>query len=285
MTLKNCITDIRASLAGIYPAEEVNAFIRIIFEQVMNYSPVDMVLHDSDELPDFISEKISGIVVRLKGFEPIQYILNDAYFYGFHFFVNRATLIPRPETEQLVDFIAENHSAPDLKVLDIGTGSGCIAIALARTLKFPDVTAVDISQDALDVAAKNAAHMHVSIRFRRMDILHPSGADRLGKFDIIVSNPPYITLSERAGMDANVLGYEPETALFVPDSDPLLFYNAIAGYALSALNPGGKLYFEINPLFAAQLSEMLSALGYADISVLPDYTGKKRFITATRHEC
>ncbi len=281
MTLRDSITNIRSRLAQYYPKTEIDAFVRIIFEQIMNYSQVDTILHDSDELPDFISDKIDAIIQRLIAHEPIQYILDDAYFYGMHFHVNGDTLIPRPETEQLIDLIVEQNIAEDLRLLDIGTGSGCIAIALARTLKFPIVDAFDISKGALGIAALNAKELKAKVNFSQLDILKAEWP-KAAIYDIVVSNPPYITQSERSGMDANVLDYEPHSALFVPDDNPLMFYRSIAEYSLYALKRGGKLYFEINPLFADEMVKLLTDMGYAAVTTMRDYTGKLRFTSAIR---
>ena len=281
MTLRDNIVKIRSRLAQFYPKAEIDAFVRIIFERIMNYSQVDMIMHDGDTLPDFISEKIDAIILRLIAHEPIQYILDDAYFYGMHFHVNGDTLTPRPETEQLIDLIAEQNTADDLRLLDIGTGSGCIAIALARTLKFPVVDAIDISKGALDIAAINAKELKVKVNFTLCDILK-ADSPKADVYDIVVSNPPYITQREREEMDANVLEYEPHSALFVPDDNPLLFYRSIAKYSLSALKSGGKLYFEINPIFADEMVDMLSDMGYSAVTAERDYTGKLRFTSATR---
>lgn len=281
MILKDYIAKIRAALGAYYPKPEIDAFVRIIFERILNYSQVDMILHEGDELPDFIGDKIDGIIKRLSAYEPIQYILDDAYFYGLHFQVNSHTLIPRPETEQLIDLIAEQNTAEDLHILDIGTGSGCIAIALARTLKFPVIDAIDISKGALSTATLNAKTLKAKVNFKLEDILTAT-PPRLATYDIIVSNPPYIAEHERAAMHSNVLDYEPHSALFVPDDNPLLFYRTIAKYSLNALKSGGKLYFEINPLFADDMVNMLSSLGYYAVTVERDYTGKLRFTSAIR---
>lgn len=281
MILKDNITKIRAALAPLYPKAEIDAFIRIIFEHIMHYSQVDIILHDSDELPDFVCGKIDNIIGRLAKQEPIQYILDDAYFYGMHFHVNRNTLIPRPETEQLIDIIVEQNNADDLNVLDIGTGSGCIAIALARSLKFPAVTAIDISQEAIATARRNASGLKANVKFQVLDILNAT-KPKSALYDIIVSNPPYISSHERDDMDSNVLDYEPHSALFVPDDNPLLFYRAIAEYGTSALRNGGRLYFEINPLFANDTAKMLTAFGYNSVTLERDYTGKLRFSTAIK---
>lgn len=279
--MKENIGKIRRLLAAHYPAGEIDAFIRIIFEKLMRYSAVDLAMHASDTLPEPVARKIDDITARLIEREPIQYILDDAYFYGLHFHVSRGTFIPRPETERLVDMVAGENTASDLQVLDIGTGCGCIAIALARTLKFPMVTATDISATALEVARRNALELKAHVGFKQADILAtPTPSNPT--YDIIVSNPPYIAISEREAMDRNVLDYEPHEALFVGDDNPLLFYKAIAAYAIAALKKGGRLYLEINPRFASDVERLLDATGFTAIDTERDYTGKLRFTTATR---
>ncbi|MGN0211808.1 MAG: peptide chain release factor N(5)-glutamine methyltransferase [Muribaculaceae bacterium] len=277
--MKENIRKIRERLAGSYTKGEIDAMERIIFERLMGYSPVDMVLRADTTVPDFISEKIDDTIERLLAHEPIQYVLDDAYFYGLHFHVDRHTLIPRPETEQLIDLVAGQNTATDLQVLDVGTGSGCIAIALARTLKFAHVTATDISPDAIAVAERNAHELKTRVCFVVDDILSTRLA-ATPSYDIIVSNPPYVTEMERAAMERNVLDYEPHAALFVPDDNPLLFYRTITDFALKALRPGGRLYFEINPLFADDMVMLLTNAGLADAHTEPDYTGKRRFAIA-----
>ena len=278
--MKANISKIRNGLADVYPKQEIDAMVRIIFEQLMGYSTVDMVLRADSEVPDFISAKIDDVVERLRRKEPIQYILDDAYFYGIHFHVTPATLIPRPETEQLIDLIVDNNRADDLSVLDVGTGSGCIAIALARSLRFASVSAIDISPDAIAVAERNARELKAKVRFAVADIL--TAVPHKEQYDIIVSNPPYIADSERKAMESNVLDYEPHTALFVPDDDPLCFHRAITQYALTALKPGGRLYFEINPRFADDTVRLLTDSGLQQVELHRDYTDRLRFATAMK---
>jgi release factor glutamine methyltransferase len=198
--------------------------------------------------------------------EPIQQVLGTARFCGMMLRVTPDVLIPRPETEQLVDMIADRwRNVPDVRVLDVGTGSGCIAIALARALRFPQVTAVDISADALNVARRNAAEWKVAIDLQQADALQ---LQLPGEWDVIVSNPPYIMQSEAAEMEPRVLRHEPHTALFVPDAEPMLFYDAIRAYAARHLSARGMLYFEINPLMAQQ---------YRGADIVKDFCGRDRF--------
>lgn len=279
MTTHQVISDIKSALAEAYPEGEVRAFVRILFEEWMHYSTVDIYMRADSEVPPFMVEKMHHAVQRLLRHEPIQHIVGVAHFHGHRFAVSKHTLIPRPETEQLVDMIVDrNHDVPDLCVLDIGTGSGCIACSLARALRFAEVHAFDISQPALDLAAENARNLGVKVAFHHVDILN--AVPQPQQFHIIVSNPPYICMHEQQLMEDNVLRYEPHSALFVPDNDPLLFYRAIARYASVALKPGGKLYFEINAAYGNDTANLLSNFHFADIEVVRDFYGRDRFVSA-----
>ena len=279
MTTHQVISDIKSALAEAYPEGEVRAFVRILFEEWMHYSTVDIYMRADSEVPPFIVEKMRHAVQRLLRHEPIQHIVGVAHFHGHRFAVSKHTLIPRPETEQLVDMIVDrNQDVPDLCVLDIGTGSGCIACSLARALRFAEVHAFDISQPALDLAAENARNLGVKVAFHHVDILN--AVPQPQQFHIIVSNPPYICMHEQQLMEDNVLRYEPHSALFVPDNDPMLFYRAIARYASVALKPGGKLYFEINAAYGKDTANLLSNFHFADIEVVRDFYGRDRFVSA-----
>lgn len=233
-------------LAGKYGPDEARAMARVIMEDVALLKPVDILVAPERTLPDFVQSKVRDIADRVMAGEPMQYVLGHARFCGMDLIVTPATLIPRPETEQLVDMIADRSgSRSDLRVLDCGTGSGCIAVALARALRFPLITAIDISEAALEVARANARKYKVKIDFSQADMLT---YDNPAKWDIIVSNPPYVMERERAGMEPHVTEYEPAAALFVPDDDPMLFYRPLIRYAKTHLNDGGALYMEINPL-------------------------------------
>ena len=277
MKLKQAIEQLKSGLASVAEPQEVQAMIRIICEEVFNYDQVDVALRQESELPEFAQERISEIITRLQRHEPLQYVVGSARFHGHKFKVTPATLIPRPETEQLVDLIIDENPAADLRVLDMGTGSGCIAISLARALKFPQVDALDISRDALAVARENAQALKVKVRFFESDMLSPQPDAR---YDIIVSNPPYICWSEREAMDRNVKDYEPGQALFVPDNDPLLFYKAIAPYAARSLERGGHLYLEINQRFGDEVRRLLMDNGFDEVRILEDSFGKVRFAAA-----
>lgn len=269
-------------LAPTYGESEARWMVRIIMQELKGYSRVELAVKADAEVSDYLIAKVSGIVDRLLTGEPLQYIFGATEFYGLRLAVSPAVLIPRPETAELVDLIVrENARRQDLRVLDVCTGSGCIAVALARNLPFAQVEAIDISGDALDVARSNAASLKVKVSFRQADALRlPS--EQEPRFDIVVSNPPYVLDSERVEMSANVLDHEPHIALFVPDSDPLRFYLSIAAYAMTALTAGGRLYFELNTLTSESLVRELRSAGWTDVVILPDTDGKRRFLSATR---
>ncbi|MCD7710772.1 MAG: peptide chain release factor N(5)-glutamine methyltransferase [Porphyromonadaceae bacterium] len=275
---------LQQALEGIYPPGEIRALTRLIAEEVCSFSTVEAILHKDTVLDEIHRKKIFLIAERLQRHEPIQYILGFAEFGGMRFQVSPGVLIPRPETEELTDLIVEeNRSCPPTRAIDIGTGSGCIAITLAR--QFPDcrIEGWDISPEALEIAEANNRTAGTTIRFHRRDILQPDFTEEEeGRFDLIVSNPPYIVPSEKADIAPNVLEYEPAVALFVPEENPLLFYRAIAKAGNHLLRPEGRLYLEINPLFASALEALLHEENYRDISLRNDLSGKKRFATATR---
>lgn len=274
---------LRDLLTPEYGAGEAEAMTRLIFSALKGWSVTDLLIRADTQLSEFIISEIESILKRLGEGEPIQYILGKARFYGMDFSVNQAVLIPRPETEELVDTIMrENADRKDLRVLDLCTGSGCIAIALARHLPFSQVVAVDISAEALEVARKNSTDLHTSVAFRQQDILDlDSSALTADTYDIIVSNPPYICEREKTEMERNVLDYEPDIALFVPDDDPLKFYRPIAEIARKTLSDEGKLYLEINPLYHKEIEKMLMAKGFTDVITINDISRRPRFIRAT----
>lgn len=279
--MQTTIQKIKEVLSPLYSTGEIKNIIRIIFENIKNYSQVDIIMNQDEILSQFIKDKVDMILKRLVNHEPIQYIFNEAYFQGLTLKVTPDTLIPRPETEELIDIIVKENNQSDLHVLDIGTGSGAIAIALAKSLKFPIVDAIDISQKAIDIAQENAKAHKVKINFFIRDILSveiPTNS----VYDIIVSNPPYITLREKDSMEPNVLDYEPHTALFVPDNDPLMFYRAITLYAVYALNPGGRIYFEINSLYGKETAKLLSDNNFIDVDIIKDMYGLDRFVSAAK---
>lgn len=264
-----------SQLSSPYGAGEAKAMTSLIFHSLKGWNVTDIVIHSNDYVSQYMADKCDEILSRLLKGEPIQYILGEARFYGIDLKVDSRVLIPRPETAQLVDIIVKENSEEDLHLLDIGTGSGAIAIALARNLKFPVVEALDISEGALEVARENASLRKAKIKFIRADIFTfmPESAS----LDIIVSNPPYVTLSEKDAMESNVVDNEPAKALFVPDDNPLIYYSRIAEVARVGLRSGGRLYFEINPLFADDLKRMLEHYQFENVEILKDSWGKKRF--------
>ena len=278
MTIGEVLKEIEGRLAPAVGRGEARAMANVIVETVKGYRPIDVALNRGRVLLDETVANIRSIVGRVLDGEPLQYVLGVASFAGRDFEVTPATLIPRPETSELVDFITKAYDGrQDLRVLDIGTGSGCIAVTLAAVLPFACVTAVDISADALAVARRNAARYRADVRFVEADILKDSIG---GEFDIIVSNPPYVLESERKDMDMRVVGHEPATALFVPDDDALRFYRPIGRLASRSLAAGGSLWLEINPLCADALVKMLSADGFSSVDVIRDFRGVNRFICA-----
>lgn len=269
-------------LVPVYGEGEAQAIARLIYEVRYGLTLSDLLMGRDSSVPQ---DELEQIAIRLERQEPVQYILGQTDFCGRMFVVNKHVLIPRPETAELCQWIVLGNGLQGCKkILDIGTGSGCIAITLAAEMPEAEVTARDISEEALKVAEENAKRTNVHVKFEQVDILHlPSSILHLtSAFDLIVSNPPYICNKERETMEANVLEHEPHTALFVPNDDPLLFYRAIAQYGQTALKEGGWLYFEINPLYAEPLQDMLSKMSYHDIEIKEDQYGKQRMIRAKK---
>ena len=280
MTVNEVARHVVDRLAPRFGQGEAKAMMRIIFENLKGWRPVDIAVKSNEDMTGFMAGKIDAVLERLLADEPIQYIFGNADFYGLKLKVTQDTLIPRPETAELVDIIVRDNKQKDLRVLDLCTGSGCIAVALARTLPFAEVTATDISDAALAVARENARALHVAVDFRHANLL--DGEPRGGSYDIIVSNPPYIAEKERAAMEPNVLEHEPALALFVPDADPLEFYRAIFRLAGDALAPGGRIYLEINPVYASELKSLAVSEGFGSVDLLRDSFGKIRFAVVTR---
>lgn len=281
-TLSEYYKGLRSSLAQVLPKGEADSAAAILMEDIGGYTRTTLFADGDREISDFVKGRIDSAVARIVGGEPVQYAVGRALFMGNNYIVTPAVLIPRPETAALVDMITDHAGGrSDLRILDIGTGTGCIAISLARALPFADVDASDISAQALDVARENARNLKTKVTFRQEDILK-AAPPAAPCYDIIVSNPPYIAESEKADMDARVLDYEPSTALFVPDYDPLRFYRAIAEYALKALVSDGNLYFEINSNYGPQMKEMLADKGFADIEISRDFRGNIRYASARR---
>ena len=259
----------------------MDGLTRIILEQVTGFSPLQMHLNQTETLPESKIMQIMEIVNRLCKSEPIQYILGETEFYGLKFNVSPGVLIPRAETEELVDWIVKAE-ADGKSLLDIGTGSGCIPIAISKNTNMERIEGWDISEEALNIARANADRNDAQVQFSNQDIFNPAGIDEHTKWEVIVSNPPYVLKEESAWMEKNVLDFEPHLALFVPDHDPLLFYRAIAQFARVHLPPHGRLYFEINEKMGDQTSALLQELGFVEILTRKDLQGKVRMIKAKR---
>lgn len=278
-TVREQLIEMRSRLKGIYDDREREAVILLIFSFVKNWSRVDLIINEGKELSDFTEKEIDGIVDRLILGEPIQYITGEARFYGMDFKVSPGVLIPRPETEELVDWIKDDaKDKEDLSVLDIGTGSGCIAISLARNLAFPTVTALDFSDAALKQASENAALLKAKVSFIKADMYEWEPCQRA--FDIIVSNPPYIAPDEKDDMEVRVKDFEPSSALFVEGDNSIKPYIRIERIAASGLKPGGRLYLELNPRFADDVKAYFESKGWHDVEVRIDSYGKKRMLRA-----
>lgn len=278
VTLGQLSAQVRRDLSAAYGESEGQAMTRIVMEESLRMAPVDVVMRRDEELLPESVTRVERVVERLLAGEPIQYVYGHTQWYGSTLAVSPDVLIPRPETEQLVDMIVDDWGKSgrrDLRVLDIGTGSGAIAVTLARVLPFADVEAIDISEGALTVARDNARRQRVRVNFRREDAL--SMKARGERYDIIVSNPPYIPLSDGNAMERTVLDHEPHMALFVPDDDPMKFYRPITEFAAEALTPGGKLYFELDPAGAPEVARLMRDARLVDVETLRDFAGRVRF--------
>ena len=266
-------------MVPLYGEQEARAILLLVFEVRFQMTTADVFGGGLEQLNAADVACLNNILQRLEKGEPVQYVLGQADFAGRTFHVERGVLIPRPETAELCGWIAR-ETLPGATVLDVGCGSGCIAITLSLDIKNAEVTAWDVSDEALKIAKGNAEMLHSKVHLVKQNALMPPADE--SKWDVIVSNPPYVCEQERATMERNVLAYEPELALFVPDDDALRFYRAIAEYGRKALKEEGKLYFEINPLYAEETQQMLSALGYVSIESRNDMFGKERFVKAVR---
>lgn len=296
MNTPDSYTTLWKQLCTRYDDGEARAIVRLLLATRFNMTLTDIVSNAVEHLNAEEKAWLKQAVNRIEAGEPVQYVLGTTEFCGHHFYVAPGVLIPRPETEMLCNYIKDEYNKPycalqppePLRILDIGTGSGCIAVTLALGIDNSDVTAWDVSADALLIARKNAHNLGARVNLQLQDILssteslpHTNGEG--GWFDIIVSNPPYITEREKADMHVNVLQYEPKMALFVPDDNPLLFYRSIARYARLTLKHKGELYFEINPLYADELQKMLQQEGFSNVEIFADQFKCERFAKAVRN--
>lgn len=278
--MNKIVAYIRSRLQPYYTAEEVSALSRIVCCDLLGQAPTDYYLGKDIVLSSKKEQELEDILQRLSRFEPLQYIEGRTLFLGRELWVAPGVLIPRPETEELVELMLKEIPA-DARILDVGTGSGCIAISLAKELPDALVTAWDVSPEALSVARVNARKLQANVRFVECDVL-ACQVDEVGLYDVIVSNPPYVTEAEKADMEPNVLQWEPSLALFVPDDDPLRFYRRIAVLGRDMLADGGRLYFEINRAYGREMVEMLRTMGYVGVRVEKDLSQNDRFVIAEK---
>jgi|TARA_R100000479_G_scaffold69849_1_gene33488 release factor glutamine methyltransferase len=285
MKLKELKHNFTETLSEVYPSEEIQSFFSILSEKYLNLARVQITLEADKKIDSTTLKKFEKALERLKKQEPIQYIVGDTEFYGLTFNVNKNTLIPRPETEELVEWIIEDsvsEKRSNYSILDIGTGSGCIAISLVKNLPTASVSALDYSYEALQTAEENAKLNNVRVHFFQKDILKVGTLPQ--QYDVIVSNPPYVRELEKLEMQSNVLDHEPASALFVSNSDPLLFYRTIARLSLRYLKPNGKLYFEINEYLSEELIDSLKQEGYPIIELRKDFRGKDRMLLCRKNK-
>ena len=283
MTIKKYRQYFINSLEDLYSIEELQSIFYLLAEKLLHLSRIDIALQLDDRLTSDEEINFNQAIDRLKIYEPVQYILGETEFFGYPFLVNKQVLIPRPETEELVSWIIEDVDKKETTILDIGTGSGCIAISLAKKLNNAVVSAIDISNKAIEVAKKNALINNVNVEYSSVDVLNFE--DKLvlqdkwiSKFDIIVSNPPYVRMQEKKLMQLNVIDHEPDIALFVEDDDPLLFYRRISELSRQYLKHNGTLYLEINEYLGVEMEKMLNEAGFKHVELKKDMFGKNRMI-------
>ena len=284
-TIKDVFENYKRMLKDTYDTNEIEAITLLVINEICNLSKAKIKAFPETEIPVEQSEKLNHILEELKTGKPVQYILGKTEFYGLPFYVNPSVLIPRPETEELVEWVLESVGTRQSAVgsiLDIGTGSGCIAVSLKKNLPGFKVSAIDISEQALQIAASNAVLNNVDIEFINDDILNPKShiSHLTSHISIIISNPPYVTLHDKTQMHANVTDFEPHTALFVPENDPLLFYKAIADFATTNLTENGLLFFEINESYGEETVDFLNNKGFKNIELRKDMSGRDRMVRA-----
>ncbi|NVK08580.1 MAG: peptide chain release factor N(5)-glutamine methyltransferase [Tenacibaculum sp.] len=281
MQLKQYKSYFSEQLKSVYPQTEIDTFFFFLIEEYLELKRIDLTLRPDFEISSYKRILLDEALVRLKEEEPIQYILTKTEFYGLPFKVNQNTLIPRPETEELVEWIINevDKNQESLSILDIGTGTGCIPISLKKHLPKTTVSTIDVSEEALKIAKQNAVLNKVEVSFMHQDILKTE--ELSGEFDIIVSNPPYVRELEKVEIKNNVLKNEPHLALFVEDNNPLIFYKKIADLAKNSLTKTGLLFFEINQYFGFETVEMLKNKGFTQIELRKDLFGNDRMIKAS----
>jgi len=267
----------KQGLASLYPEREVEAMLKVLFMQLTGYNTIDRRINSKQTLSESELLKFRSVLKELELGRPLQYVLGETEFYGLNFKVNEHVLIPRPETEELVDLIL-NENKSNESLVDIGSGSGCISISYALNNRESNCYAIDVDSNALKVVGLNAKQNSVNIEMIEMDILNWSELPQ--KFDVVVSNPPYVLETEKSEMNSNVLDFEPSLALFVGNEEPIIFYEHIADFALKHLNEAGKLYFEINEKYGLEVMDCLKIRNFKDIRIIKDLSGKDRIVAA-----
>ena len=265
-----------SKLETVYETSEARSMCRLLMEESFGLSTADIIVNNDLALDERKKEELEIVLDRLLAFEPIQHILGFAWFMGDRFMVNKHVLIPRQETEELIHLIANENQSVNPVILDIGTGSGCIPIGLKKLIPKADIHASEVSLEAVEVASSNAQTLNYPVSFYQSDIL--SEFPPIDNLDVIVSNPPYVTESEKDQMNWNVLNHEPELALFVPDIDPLIFYQKIAAWSRAKLKSDGKLYFEINEAYGFECRKLVEETGFKEVRLIKDINGKDRFV-------
>lgn len=296
MNLGEAVRYVSNALQSVYEEDERTNIAYLLVEECTGFDRSKIRLNKAEPLTPVQAETLDQFLPRLQQHEPVQYVLNKSWFYGMELYVDRNVLIPRPETEELVDWIVSDARAKgldvfapnplqsdetnSLKILDIGTGSGCIALALKKAMPKAEVWGCDVSEEALTVARRNSATLDLRVDFQGLNFLDEARQSALPKVDVLVSNPPYVPLSDKETMRPNVLDFEPHTALFVPDSDALLFYKAIAAFAQKNLSAGGTIYLEIHEALADAVVELFKMQGFSQVTVRKDMQGKNRMVKA-----
>jgi release factor glutamine methyltransferase len=284
MTLNEARTVLTKELKNVYEPDELRNIIELVIEHITSMSRAEQVKNKVPYLTCTQLENLDAITERLKKNEPVQYVLGEAWFAGMKFKVNKNVLIPRPETEELVDWIVREAMSYELRamsILDIGTGSGCIPITIKKKLPEANVVAIDVCSEALFTATENAVELNTEINFALLDFLDEEKWKEHGQYDIIVSNPPYVKQSEINAMHERVKGFEPHLALFVPDNDPLLFYKKLSDFSMKHLNAGGKLFVEINEALGEAVSNLFRSAGFVNVELKKDMQGKDRMAMAS----
>jgi release factor glutamine methyltransferase len=279
MTLEQIHNELLFSLKKLYSINEANCIADMVIEHVFGYSKMNRILHKKENITETEIKKVKEIISSLSTNKPIQYILGEAWFYHKKFYVNEHTLIPRSETEELIEIVS-SFKIKNEKIIDIGTGSGCIPITIKSKFENTQITAIDISYDALNVAKQNAQIYNTKINFIQTDFLDEDNWQNLDKFRIIISNPPYIRQSESSTMQPNVILFEPHLALFVPDNDALIFYKKIALFGKTNLENDGKIIVEINEALGEETKQIFEELNY-NATIIKDMQGKDRFIVCS----